>query len=71
MLAAVITRLQRYATGGRRRAFADALVLASALKAGPTVLTANIADFDLLQQPLPDVGVAFYRRVRPGPGVFR
>ncbi len=60
MLAAVITRLQRYATGGRRRAFADALVLASALKVGPTVL---IADFDLLQQPLPDVGVAFYRRV--------
>lgn len=63
MLAGIVARLQRYTTGDRRRAFADALILASALKAGLIVLTANIADFDPLQQLLPDAGVAFYRPV--------
>lgn len=63
MLAGTAARLQRYAAEDRRRALADALILASALKAGLTVLTANIADFDPLQQLLPEARIAFYRPV--------
>lgn len=63
MLAGTATRLQRYAVEDRRRILADALVMVSALKAGLTVLTANIADFDPLQQLLPEARIAFYRPI--------
>lgn len=63
MLAGTASRLQRYGAKDRRKALADALILASALKAGLTVLTANIADFDPLQQLLHEARIVFYRPV--------
>jgi predicted nucleic acid-binding protein len=60
MVAGTLARTQGYAGEQRRRTLADALVLATARKAGQTVLTADIADFDLVQQLLPDARVAFY-----------
>ena len=61
MLAGMVARLQGYVEDRRRKAFADALVLVTARKAGLTLLTANLAEFDPLQQLLPDANVAFYR----------
>ena len=39
----------------------DALIFFDARKHGRTVLTRNVADFDLLQQLAPDGQVLFYR----------
>jgi predicted nucleic acid-binding protein len=60
-LAGMAARLLGYGADHRRKALADALILLSARKAGLTVLTANITEFDLLQQLFPDAQVAFYR----------
>lgn len=60
-LAGMVAHLQNYTADHRRRALADALILVSAKKAGLTVLTANVAEFDLLQQLYPAARVAFYR----------
>lgn len=39
----------------------DALLLLQALESGCVLLTRNLADFDLLQQLVPQARVAFYR----------
>jgi hypothetical protein len=46
----------------RLRAVNDCTLLLHAQKLGLTILTANVADFDILLQLLPSVGVLFYRR---------
>ena len=45
----------------------DCLIFVSARRRGLTVLTANVNDFDLLQQLVPDGKVAFYRPRRTTP----
>lgn len=60
LLAGVLARLQGYGREERRKALAD-LVFLSAAKAGLIVLTANLAEFDLLQQVVPEGRVVFYR----------
>jgi predicted nucleic acid-binding protein len=61
MLAGVLKRTQRYGKEQRRKALSDCLLFASALREGLTLLTANLAEFDLLHQLFPDARVAFYR----------
>lgn len=61
LLAGVLLRIQGLAEAARRSVFNDALILLTARRFGATVVTANIADFDLLTQLVPDARVAFYR----------
>jgi predicted nucleic acid-binding protein len=61
VMAGILSRSQSYATDQKRKALADCLVFLSALRLGLTLLTANLAEFDLLQQILPEARVAFYR----------
>ena len=61
ILSGVLARLQGYGRDHRRRALNDALLFATARKHGCTVLTRNVADFDLLSQLDPTGNVLFYR----------
>jgi predicted nucleic acid-binding protein len=61
MLAGILKRTQGYGNEARRKALLDCLLFASALRSGLTVLTANLAEFDLLHQILPEGRLAFYR----------
>lgn len=60
ILAGVLARMQQYGKAERRKALNDALIFLSAAKAGLTVLTRNILDFDLLMQSFPRGRVIFY-----------
>jgi predicted nucleic acid-binding protein len=62
LLAGIVCRLQSYAAGHRLRALHDCALLLHAQKLGFTLLTANVADFDMLLQLLPSVRILFYRR---------
>ena len=57
----LLVRLQGYAAARTHDLLNDALIYFDARKHGRTVLTRNIADFDLLQQLAPDGQVLFYR----------
>jgi predicted nucleic acid-binding protein len=57
----LLARLQGFAAAGAPGLLSDALIFFDARKHGRTVLTRNIADFDLLQQLAPDGEVLFYR----------
>lgn len=57
----LLARLQGLAAAGAHGLLNDALIYFDARKHGRTVLTRNIADFDLLQQLAPDGEVLFYR----------
>jgi hypothetical protein len=61
LLSGMACRLQRYAASDRRRTLHDCVLLLQAQKLGLTLLTANIADFDILLQLVPTVRVLFYR----------
>jgi predicted nucleic acid-binding protein len=61
VLAGLLARLQQYSKADQRRALNDALILLSAAKAGLSVLTRNIADYDLLTQLAPRSSAIFYR----------
>lgn len=61
LLAGILSRLQGYARDARLKALQDCTLFLQAQKLGFTVLTANIADFDLLLQLLPTGRVLFYR----------
>lgn len=61
MLAGMLKQTQRYGTEQRRKALADCLLFVSALRDGLILLTANLAEFDLLHQLFPEARVAFYR----------
>lgn len=56
-----VSRLRHQPGSADRRLLNDALIYFDARKHGRTVLTRNIADFDLLQQLAPDGQVLFYR----------
>lgn len=62
VLAGLLGRLQHYGKADQRRTFNDALILLSAARQGCTVLTRNVADFDLLQQLAPHGKVLFYQK---------
>ena len=61
ILSGTLARLQGVTRDERRRILNDALLFASARKYGCTVLTRNVADFDLLQQLDPLGMVLFYK----------
>lgn len=65
ILSGVLARLQGYGREHRRRALNDALLFATAREHGCTVLTRNVADFDLLAQLDPAGNVLFYSVVAP------
>lgn len=50
VLSGILARLQQYRGSEQRRVLNDALIFCSARKYGLSVLTRNIADFDMLQQ---------------------
>jgi len=60
-LSGMLCRLQGYQKGNKHRALQDCILFLQAQKAGFTVLTANVADFDYLLQLVPAGRVLFYR----------
>jgi hypothetical protein len=62
LLSGMICRLQSYAGDHKLRALLDCVLFLQAQKLGFSVLTANVADFDILLQLLPAGRVLFYRR---------
>jgi hydrogenase/urease accessory protein HupE len=61
LLAGILSRLQGYARGARLKALQDCILFLQARKLGFAVLTANLAEFDLLLQLVPTGRVLFYR----------
>ena len=61
LLAGTLCRLQGYGRDQRLRVLQDATLFLQAHKLGLTVLTANLGDFDFLQQLVPAGRVLFYR----------
>jgi predicted nucleic acid-binding protein len=62
LLAGILCRLQGYAADRKLRALNDCMLLLQAHKLGFALLTANVADFDILQQLLRSQRVLLYRR---------
>lgn len=60
VLAGILTRTQKFVAPERRKLLNDALLLFTARAHGVTLLSANLADFDLMTQILPDTKVLFY-----------
>jgi predicted nucleic acid-binding protein len=60
ILAGLLARLQQYGNAEQRKILNDALIFMSAAKAGLTVLTRNVSDFDLLMQLVPHGKALFY-----------
>ncbi len=60
ILTGILARLLGLPSGGHRQRINDVLILLTARKAGAAVLTANIGDFDLLQQLVPPAEVVYY-----------
>jgi predicted nucleic acid-binding protein len=61
ILAGLAFRLGGYAKGHERRRLNDALVYLQGVELGAVVLTRNIADFDRLNQLVPEGRILFYR----------
>ena len=61
LLAGILSRLQGYARDAKLKALQDCVLFLQAQKLGFAVLTANVAEFDLLLQLLPAGRVLFYR----------
>ena len=61
LLAGILSRLQGYARDKRLKALADCVLFLQAQKLGFAVLTANVAEFDLLLQLVPTGRVLLYR----------
>jgi hypothetical protein len=62
LLSGIVCRLQGYAADRKLRALNDCALLLHAQKLGCTLLTANVAEFDILLQLLPPARVLFYCR---------
>lgn len=62
LLSGMLCRAQGYAADTRLRALMDCTLFLQGRKLGLAVLTANIADFDVLLQLVPSGRVLFYRR---------
>ena len=60
ILAGLTFRLGGYQKGQERKLLNDALLYLQALEAGQVVLTRNVADFDRLNQLMPEGRVLFY-----------
>jgi predicted nucleic acid-binding protein len=60
ILVGLLARVQQQGKAEQRKTLNDALIFLSAAKAGLTVLTRNISDFDLLTQLAPNGKVLFY-----------
>ena len=61
LLAGVLSRTQGYGREARLRVLQDAVLFLQARKSGFTLLTRNLADFDLMLQLMPAGRVLFYR----------
>jgi predicted nucleic acid-binding protein len=61
LLSGMLCRLQGYAKDARLKALSDCVLVLQAHRHGLTVLTANIAEFDILLQLVADGRVLFYR----------
>lgn len=64
LLAGMLSRLQGYAQSARQKALHDCVLFLQAQKLGFAVLTANVAEFDLLLQLIPTGRVLLYRAVK-------
>jgi predicted nucleic acid-binding protein len=65
LLAGIVCRLQGYGADARLRALHDCVLMLHAQKLGLTLLTANVAAFDILLQLLRSGRVLFYRQEKP------
>lgn len=63
LLSGMLCRLQGYAADHKMRALQDCTLFLQAQKLGLAVLTANVADFDILLQLIPSGRALLYRRV--------
>ncbi|MGO1079137.1 type II toxin-antitoxin system VapC family toxin [Inquilinus sp. CA228] len=63
LLSGMLCRLQGYAADHKMRTLHDCTLFLQAQKLGLAVLTANIADFDILLQLIPSGRALLYRRV--------
>jgi len=63
LLSGMLCRLQGYAADRSLRALHDCILFLQAQKLGLSVLTANVADFDILLQLVPSGRALLYRRV--------
>jgi len=63
VLAGILFRLGSYAAGAERKCLNDALVFLQGRNLGWPILTGNIADFDFLNQLVPDGRIMLYRSV--------
>ena len=63
VLTGILARLQGLPAGAHRQRINDVLILLTAQKVGAAVLTANVGDFDLIQQLVPGAGVVFYEAI--------
>ncbi len=66
LLSGMLSRLQGFGAARKLRALQDCVLFLQAQKLGFTLLTANIADFDLLMQLVPAAHVLFYRNISAG-----
>jgi predicted nucleic acid-binding protein len=62
-LAGILCRLNGYQNDRKQKALHDCIIFLQARRLGFTVLTRNIADFDIITQMVPDGRVLFYRKV--------
>ncbi len=62
LLSGMLSRLQGHDRNAKLRALQDCVLFLQAQKLGLTVLTANVADFDILLQLQPGGRALFYRR---------
>lgn len=62
LLSGILCRLQGYKRDGRLRALQDCVLFLQAQKLGLVVLTANVADYDILLQLIPAGRALFYRQ---------
>jgi len=60
ILTGLLARILHLPSGGHRLRLNDVLICLTARKAGAAVVTANIGDFDLVQQLVPSIEVVYY-----------
>ena len=60
ILTGILARILHLPSGGHRQRINDVLICLTALKSGAAVLTANIGDFDLVQQLVPSAEIIYY-----------
>jgi predicted nucleic acid-binding protein len=62
LLSGILCRIQRYQRDGKLRALQDCVLFLQAQKLGLVALTANVGDYDILLQLIPNGRALFYRR---------